>query len=576
MLTPSTRYPTANYGFFSAAFSSNTSDFNFRSDGSAASGTGKNLFNGQVWAGALLNTTGGVIPLTGSLTVSGSLSTAQIPNTLTGVGVSNAGTAGTTHYTYNYTLVDANGGTTISPTGTATTTGNATLNSTNFNVLVVSGPIIGTTASQVCFYRTASGGTPSSTGKIGCTTVSQNALTTVNAVVFNDTGLVGDGSNPPTTNTTGGLIVAGPTTIAVTGSTQCLQVNSAGLISGTGTTCASSFPSAGVAVSTGSGWAASLAEVDGDGIFGVSGSWAVGNALPNGFTATTQSAGDNSTKVATTAYIDPALTLKLNVANSAPTGTFDGSSLTQQKLPVHATFATLANGEAGYDTTNKNWHGWQNGVDALFITTPATTSFTNGDCAQISLVSSVLTLIDAGGACGTSSMVYPAGSGIPIVSTGTTWGTTLSETDGNMLAGVSGAWTKVTALPNGITATTQTALSADTKVATDNYVDRHFIWAGTLVMPTSAIASGTDSAIVTVSVNGTTTTGNVANVLTTDSPKLSFNGNPDSTVGFIPSVNGGLQIKCWPQSADIACVYTNDTSASITPGAITLNGSDIR
>lgn len=69
-----------------------------------------------------------------------------------------------------------------------------------------------------------------------------------------------------------------------------------------------------------------------------------------------------------------------------------------------------------------------------------------------------------------SSMVYP-GAGIPI-STGSAWSTSLSETDGDIIAGVTGAWTKTTALPNGITATTQSLADNSTKVATTAYSDR--------------------------------------------------------------------------------------------------------
>lgn len=51
---------------------------------------------------------------------------------------------------------------------------------------------------------------------------------------------------------------------------------------------------------------AALGETDGDIVYGLSGAWSKGTALPNGITATTQSAADNSTKVATTAYVDTA------------------------------------------------------------------------------------------------------------------------------------------------------------------------------------------------------------------------------------------------------------------------------
>lgn len=320
------------------------------------------------------------------------------------------------------------------------------------------------------------------------------------------------------------------------------------------------YPTAGIPISTGTAWASSLSETDGSMIAGVAGSWAKVTALPNGITATTQSAGDNSGKVATNSYVDSGLALKLNTNNSSPTGTFDGSALTQQKLPVAAAFLTLANGEIGYDTTNKGWHVWQNGADNLIGV--FTGSLTNGHCAQIQVTGSVANIIDAGGACGTSSMVYPSGDGIPIVVGGASWGTTLSETDGQMLAGVSGAWTKVTALPNGITATTQTPASNDTKVATDAYVDAHFIASGTQALGTTLIPSATCATTINVSASG---------VATTDVPKLSFNSDPTSTVGFIPSTSGTLTIFAFPSLNTVNIRVCNYTASGITPGAVTLN-----
>lgn len=42
---------------------------------------------------------------------------------------------------------------------------------------------------------------------------------------------------------------------------------------------------------------------------------------------------------------------------------------------------------------------------------------------------------------GSASMIYPSGSGITQVSSGTSWGTTLSEVNGDIIYGASGAWT---------------------------------------------------------------------------------------------------------------------------------------
>ena len=283
-----------------------------------------------------------------------------------------------------------------------------------------------------------------------------------------------------------------------------------------------SYPGAGIPVSTGSAWGTSLTETDGDIIAGVSSAWTKTVTLPNGILGTTQSPGDNSTKIATTAYTDTALAVKLNTANSVPAGTFDGSGLTQLKLPVGAGFNTAATGEIGYDSTSKNWHVWKNGADALMSVFSGVIA--DGDCPQISVSGGITSLIDAGGPCGTSSMVYP-GAGVS-VSTGSAWAASLTAPSG------------------GTTQLTGT------------------VFHGTLVMPTSLILSATNSSVVTVPASG---------VLTTDNVTAGFNGDPTLVVGFLPSTSGGLNIFCWPTADNVNCKYQNNTSASITPGAVTLN-----
>lgn len=115
---------------------------------------------------------------------------------VTGVGVTNQGAAGSTSYTYAVVAL-LNGGFTAA-TGAAvssTATGNAILNSTNFNRVAWT-----TVAGNQGFwiYRTASGGSPSGTGFIG-------AVGTA-ATTFDDVGLIADGTTAPTVNTTGAAV----------------------------------------------------------------------------------------------------------------------------------------------------------------------------------------------------------------------------------------------------------------------------------------------------------------------------------------------------------------------------------
>lgn len=88
------------------------------------------------------------------------------------------------------------------------------------------------------------------------------------------------------------------------------------------------------------------------------------------------------------------------------------------------------------------------------------------------------------------------------------------------------------------------------------------IASGTKALATSLIASGACSAAQTATATGT---------LTTDSIAASFNADPTGVTGYTPSTSGGLYIVAYP-TADLANFKVcNNTSAGITPGAITLN-----
>ena len=95
---------------------------------------------------------------------------------------------------------------------------------------------------------------------------------------------------------------------------------------------------------------------------------------------------------------------------------------------------TSANGDIGYDATNFNWHGYQNGVDAYFWNSPVSGTYTDGDCVEFGHASTVLTLKDAGAPCGSGG-----GGGSPGGSTnapnynagaGTFGGTNVPTTNG--------------------------------------------------------------------------------------------------------------------------------------------------
>lgn len=129
--------------------------------------------------------------------------------------ITTAGTAGSTAYSYKIVALNGRGaslGSTAASAAGSTALGNATLTTTNYNIVTF--PNV-TGAAYYTVYRTASSGTPSTTGLIGYV-----AATIVNGIgstaglqpttyVFNDTGIAGDSSTPPTANTSGGAAAIG-------------------------------------------------------------------------------------------------------------------------------------------------------------------------------------------------------------------------------------------------------------------------------------------------------------------------------------------------------------------------------
>lgn len=101
-----------------------------------------------------------------------------------------SGIAGST--TYGYVVV-ARVGSGVAPSAQQnTTTGNATLSGSNYNILNIT-PVVGALFYDV--YRVIGG---ASVGKIASIAATGN----ISPIVFNDTGLAGDSSAAPTTNTT--------------------------------------------------------------------------------------------------------------------------------------------------------------------------------------------------------------------------------------------------------------------------------------------------------------------------------------------------------------------------------------
>lgn len=85
---------------------------------------------------------------------------------------------------------------------------------------------------------------------------------------------------------------------------------------------------------------------------------------------------------------------------------------------------------------------------------------------------------------------------------------------------------------------------------------------GTKALATSAISSASCTSAQTATATGT---------LTTDIVTASFNGDPTAVTGYVPLTSGMLTIIVYPTADTVNFKVCNNTSSSITPGAITLN-----
>ena len=341
--------------------------------------------------------------------------------------------------------------------GVAVSTGSAWTTS----LTAPSGALVGTSDTQTLTNKTVDGVSPTTFGFLDPTSSVQTQL---NALA------------PKASPTFTGTI-----TSPITGSVQCLHVNSSGVISGTASDCGTStmvWPSAaGIAVYGGSNnWLSSL---------------------------------------------------------TAPSGTIVGTSDTQ----------TLTNKTLTAPVVNSATFG-----------TGATFSFVTGSnqCLQ---VNSAGIVSGAGSPCGTSGMVWPAGSGIPVVVSGSSWGTTKAAPTGTIV-GTTDSQTLTNKSIDGSEVNTGTVPVAQIPTTIPRTIA-----SGSKALATSSIAAG---ACVTTSVTA-------AGVLTTDVVDWTPNGSLKAVTGYVPSSGGGLSIAAYATAGGVSFDNCNWTSSPVTPGAVTVN-----
>ena len=179
------------------------------------------------------------------------------------------------------------------------------------------------------------------------------------------------------------------------------------------------------------------------------------SVLSDGVVATTQSVGDNSTKVATTAYVDAQVTAEdLDFGGDTGTGSVDLDSQTftiagtANEIETSATGQTLTIGLPSSIT-----------VDVVGNLTGDVTGNVTGDLTGN--VTGDLTGDVTGNVTGNVTGDV----------TGDVTGNLTGDVTGNLTGDTTGNVTATSVLADGVTATTQTAGDNSTKVATTAYVD---------------------------------------------------------------------------------------------------------
>jgi hypothetical protein len=113
------------------------------------------------------------------------------------------------------------------------------------------------------------------------------------------------------------------------------------------------------------------------------------------------------------------------------------------QLPAQAGLTCSASGCVGEDTTATMYHTYTGAADSLVVTVPASTSITNGYCAQWVVSGSVKTLGQATGACGSG------GGGSGTVNSGTQGQIAYYASTGTAVSGIGPGTAKQLVLSNG-------------------------------------------------------------------------------------------------------------------------------
>lgn len=335
------------------------------------------------------------------------------------------------------------------------------------------------------------------------------------------------------------LLLAG-----VTGSTQCLQASSSGVVTGTGAVC-------GGAGSSGANPTATASDTAVNGV-------AVTFLRSDGAPAIQKT----SASVFGLVKVDG--TTLTATAGVASVGTGCGLTTSSAGVIANATINAQVGTTYTVLSTDCGVFVSLNNASAIAVTLPqATGSFTTGWYSTFTnigvgtvTITPTTSTID-----GAASLTLKTNQSVDVISNGTNYITARGRPTSVACADLTNGTALCSTTPGtGVATAAAASLSAAGGLTST-------IASGTSAMGTSAIASAACATVVTTS---------ATNTATTDVVLASFNGDPTAVTGYIPATAGMLTIIAYPTANNVNFKACNNTSASITPGAITLNWRVVR
>lgn len=200
-----------------------------------------------------------------------------------------------------------------------------------------------------------------------------------------------------------------------------------------------------------------------------------------------------------------------------------------------------------------------NGSNGQVLTTDGTGVLTWTSVAGTGTVTSITCASTL--ACTATNPITSSGTIALNLSSANTWAAvqTFTNSDIKLLGSSTGA-TTFTSANAGASNFTLTFPAITSTVTTT-------IASGAKALATGAISSATCTTAQTDTATGT---------LTTDAIIASFNGDPTAVTGYVPLTTGMLTIIPYPTADTVNFKVCNNTAASITPGAITINWRVVR